>query len=149
MEERLANRDADLVSFNQTQQTDLFNPASNPEEFNQVFNFYKSLQTTELEEVVEGGEGEFAKFGSVGMGLGTGAGSFNMNLVNQLTEQVASVAVEDRPVVTSEAKPDVATLEEKSVSHKAEIKAIFEHPEALKYENQLDDSEKPVLPDGE
>jgi hypothetical protein len=146
LEDLMAAREAELSGFKQNQQSELFDPRANPDEFNFVFNQYQKLNRgrTDLEEVVpvdgplaavDGGDGAggFADLDAVGSG-----DAVNVDMVSQLTRTLRDHVI---PAMKKDGVVDRdVSAEDREVAKVAESEALatrtFELLERMKRERE-------------
>ncbi len=140
---RLADRDNDLYSFQNNQKTDMFNPANNPEEFNYIFNQYKSMQSTSVEEVLN--------FGYDDSNQVLSSAPLDNNIISPeqshaqleaLTQQFhQDFAEKTCPVVTSEQGASEELINAGLELHKQQMKELS-NPKNVEFINTIDDTNK-------
>ena len=111
IEQIMAERNAELDQFKTTQKTELFDPKKNNEEFNFVFNQFRKMTRTDLEE--SNTENIFlpeSQLDSAPVGDLLSQNHFNQQreLIKQMTHQYQEQFLnsEDKPIVTSQESID-------------------------------------------
>lgn len=139
LQDILSARDQDLAGFQSTQKTGLFNPSTHKEEFNYVFNQYKSLHGKELEEVEDTVGAEIEK-GEAPVSFHYTAPNAHQAIISQLTDQCQR----SDEVVTSQPKVDLSLLEKYVAKHRGEQEHLSD-PKNIDYKLTLNDEDKPKM----
>lgn len=149
----MADRDNDLFRFQQTQKTELtrsFDPKNRTEEFNHIFNQYKSLAERRELEVF----GIQAPEDDAGAPIDHLPGEITSEDISEITRRFQEeFDGREVPQVTSEQACDVEFLEKQAALHREEQNRLTNVDEygdeiASRFEVNFNDSDKPVLPNG-